>query len=614
MCGICGIINHDPARPVQPEEIRAMRDALAHRGPDDTGEWFGPGAGLGHRWLAIIDPEGGHQPVSDDRAGLHLIFNGEIYNHRELREELEKDGVEFRTKSDSEVLLRLFERDRERMLGRLVGMFAIAVWDEKDRSLFLARDHIGQKPLYYRHGADRFAFASELKSLRRMSDFDENVSRSAISFYLSYQYVPHPLSIYENVFKLPPAHYAVFRDGALCVERWWNPFDAGAKSGSVRETLEKAVEACMVSDVPVGSFLSGGIDSTIVTALMAAKSEKKITAFNIGFDEPEYDESGYARQAADYIGVEFVGDVARPNVPEAFRRLVDDLDEPMADSSAIPMSLLSGLTSGHGKVALSGDGGDELFLGYPRYKAVALAARIDRMPRFLRRILFGGFWKFVPESLEQKTFRRRLKRFVSALAMEPMRRYYEWITIFSDEQKAALMGADATDTFGLLRDSAYAARCSDDVSKAAAFDIEYYLPCDLMAKVDRTSMAHSLEVRAPFLDHRLVELAVSLSVKDRLRGEGGKFVLRKECDDLLPRCTVNRPKMGFGVPVGRWLREDMAEMVRDILLDSTSCGRGLFDARCVENLVLMHLKGRADNGAALWALMCLEWWMRAAKK
>jgi asparagine synthase (glutamine-hydrolysing) len=610
MCGICGIVNRDRGRAVSAGEIRAMRESLRHRGPDDEGEWLGQGAALGHRRLSIIDIEGGRQPMSNEDGTLLLVFNGEIYNYRELRERLVQKGHVFKTASDAEVLLHLYEEEGEAAPASLVGMFAFAIWDAKSGTLFLARDHIGQKPLYYWEGRERFAFASELKAFKCLRDFDEPVSSEAISHYLTFQYIPHPLSIFKNVYKLPPAHYALLRDGRAAVRRYWSPFEPHVERRvAVRSVVEDAVRACMVSDVPVGALLSGGIDSTIVTGLMSREAREPVRAFTIGFEEEKYDEREYAAEAARRFGVENIQEVARPDVLNMFARLVRDLDEPMADSSAAPMSILARLAAGHVKVVLSGDGGDEAFLGYDRYRAVRAAAKMDAMPRFLRRLFFGRVWEHLPAPLEQKSARRRWKRFVGSLESAPARRYYEWISIFSDEEKRELLGGGAADSFAFLRDSGYAKACVDEVGKAAAFDIEYYLPCDLMAKVDRTCMAASLEARAPFLDHRVVESAVRIPENLRLKGREGKRVLRRAFADLLPRRIARRSKMGFGVPVGRWLREEMREMVADLLAKGGKLG-GFVDGGAVGRIVAEHLDGRADHGARLWALLCLEEWLR----
>ncbi|MFN0052983.1 MAG: asparagine synthase (glutamine-hydrolyzing) [Planctomycetales bacterium] len=661
MCGIAGVAWTADAPPLPLSVLERMTTELTHRGPDDAGyyhsvlapqgsgaalpgdllpgeqrEGTGPGGALGFRRLSIIDLQGGHQPLCNEDGSIWIVFNGEIYNYLELREPLERRGHRFRTASDTETIVHLYEEHGARCVEHLRGMFALAIWDQSRRELFLARDRLGKKPLVYRHEAQRLLFASELKALLKVPGVDRELDPAALNEYLTYQYVPHPHCILRGFQKLPPAHWARYRDGQLEVRRYWRPPYAPANSESglppaaesnplssesearrqLRATLTEAVTLRMRSDVPLGAFLSGGIDSTIITGLMQDASSRPVQTFSIGFSIPDFDERSYARQAAAHLRTEHHELIVEPQALSILPKLIWHYDEPFADSSAIPMLYLAEMTRRHVTVALSGDGGDELFAGYDRYQAVRLGERFDRLPGVMRRLLAAPIWQRLPASTRQKSRRRRIKRLLSALGESPERRYLKWISIFDEsrlrsmytpEMAQRLAGADAAKF--LL--SAYGECPSRDfVTRTTCADLLTYLPCDILTKVDLASMAHSLEARCPFLDHQVVELAARLPIEWKLDRRRGKKILVETFADLLPRDIQTRRKMGFGVPLDHWFRNELKPLLCDLLLDRRSLDRGYFRPQAVEQLVEEHLSNRWDHSYRLWSLLVLEMWLR----
>jgi len=634
MCGITGAVWNDPARAVEAETLRRMTDVLRHRGPDDEGQYRSgfqlrpgrdamPGVALGHRRLAVIDLAGGHQPLANEDETVWLVVNGEIYNYRELRHRLEGAGHRFRTNSDSEVIVHLYEDEGPNMLAHLDGMFALAVWDARQGQLLLARDRLGQKPLVYRHEANRLLFASELKSLLEVPGVPREIDPRALDEYLTYQYVPYPRTILRGIAKVPPAHYLVYRGGELAMGRYWNP-DFNAETDQphdelveeLRETLTEAVRARLQSDVPLGAFLSGGIDSTIIVGLMQRLSTQPVRTFSIGFPVAEYDETRYARIVAERFGTVHEEFRVEPRAVDVLDKLIWHFDEPFADSSAVPTWYVSELTRQHVTVALTGDGGDELFAGYPRYRAVRLADHFDRLPGPARRLLASRWWQKLPASPRQKSVVRRWKRFVEVLGQSPLRRYMDWISIFNETRRAELYSDTMlarlpnVDPIEWLWSSAAPSAGRDAVTMISLTDLVTYLPCDLMTKVDIASMAHGLECRQPFLDHRVVELAARIPLKYKLRGGRGKRILVEALADLIPRPIQRRAKMGFGVPLDAWFRGPLAELAREILLDPRTEGRDYFRPDYVRRLIEEHQAGRFDHSYRLWALLVFELWQR----
>jgi asparagine synthase (glutamine-hydrolysing) len=599
-----------------------MVGSLAHRGPDDEGYYWGTGIALGFRRLAVIDLQTGHQPMANEDQSIWVVFNGEIYNFRDLRRRLEGSGHRFRTSSDTEVLLHLYEDEGPSMVRYLRGMFAFALWDSRQRRLMLARDRLGKKPLVYRLEPERILFASELKAILQDPEVPREVDPTSVDFFLTYQYVPYPRTIFRGIHKLPPAHYAIWSHGTLKLYRYWEPpFDEEVPGTPesyrerLREALTDATLARLVADVPIGAFLSGGIDSTITVGLMQRVSGQKVRTFCIGFPVADFDERHYAAAAARHLGTIHEELVLEPNCVEILPKLIWHYDEPFGDSSAIPTFLLSRWVREHVTVALTGDGGDELFAGYPRYRAVKLATWFDRLPGPVRWLVANPLWRFVPASSRQKAKSRQLKKLMQTLRTDPHRRYLKWVCIFdeplrgqlyTDDFAAQLTEDPAEFLLGVFRSM----NDRDLVTQTMNADLVTYLSCDLLTKVDIASMAHGLECRCPFLDHHVVELALRMPVHLKMKGLSGKRILKEAFDDLLPPLLKRRPKMGFGVPLDSWFRGPLAELLQDVLLDTRSRQRGYFEPACVRQLIDEHLSGRWDHSYRLWCLLVLELWHR----
>ena len=652
MCGITGTSWTTREKNVAPRVLRSMTSVLSHRGPDDAGgyhsdlprksflfddesQWadFTPGsetgAALGHRRLSIIDLGTGHQPLCNEDGTIWIAFNGEIYNYQELRSELVQQGHQFKTESDTEVIVHLYEEQGTACVERLRGMFAFGIWDERRQRLFLARDRMGQKPLFYREEPGRLSFASELKSLLQLPQASREVDPHAIDLFLAYQYVPHPWSILKGYQKIPPAHRAIYERGQLTVERYWTPpyqdpqshtdlqFQSPQEwSKALRQTLTESVRIRMRSDVPLGAFLSGGIDSTIIAGLMQSMSERPVHTFSIGFPVKQFDERSYAREAAAMLGTEHHEYVVEPEALEMLPRLAWHYDEPFADSSAIPTMYLSQVTRQEVTVSLSGDGGDELFAGYDRYRAVALSQWFDRLPGIVKKMMTASIWQKLPASVEQKSFRRRVKRFLAGLAVPPERRYLKWVGIFDTERRLEMYTPgfreqlQSFDADQFLLDAYQLCPDRDFVTRTTATDVLTYLPCDILTKVDIASMAHSLECRSPFLDHHVAELAAVMPLNLKMHKGRGKQILVDTFADLLPESIQTRKKMGFGVPLNHWFRNELKPLLHDVLLDQRAIDRQIFNKAAVEQLISEHQNQQWDHSARLWSLLVLEMWFR----
>lgn len=611
-----------------------MTTAIQHRGPDDAGlllssqlplEQSSTQCALGHRRLSIIDIGGGHQPLGNEDGTIWTVFNGEIYNYRELREELIGRGHRFATSSDTEVIVHLYEEMGERCVEKMRGMFAFAVWDHRRGRVLLARDRLGQKPLVYREEESRLLFASELKAILQVPGVPRKVSPQSIDLYLTYQYVPHPHSIFEGYSKLPPAHVAIWESGTLTVQRYWTPpyneppgppLPVDRWQNELRETLTEAVRLRLRSDVPLGAFLSGGVDSTIIAGLMQSLSDRAIHTFSIGFPEKEYDERHYARQAAALLKTDHHEFVVEPSALGMLPELIWHFDEPFSDSSAIPTMYLSEVTRQFVTVALSGDGGDELFAGYTRYQAVSLAGQFDSMPSWMKSVLGWKLWQQIPTSTTQRGLGRRAKRFIEALSQSPERRYLRWIGIFDAQLRSQLYtpefrhqleGFDSSD---FLLDAYALCPNRDFVTRTTAVDVQTYLPCDILTKVDVSSMSVALEARSPFLDHRVVELAARMPIELKFERGRGKKILVDTFKDLLPQDIQTRPKMGFGVPIDHWMRNEYRQFISELLLSDRALERGIFQRKTVERLIQDHMTRRWDHAYRLWNLLCLELWHR----
>ena len=612
MCGIAGIVRSD-GRPIDTGELRDMCDVMVHRGPDDEGVHVGDGIGLAMRRLSIIDLHNGHQPVANEDESVWVVFNGEIYNYRQLRKELEGRGHRFRTSSDTETIVHLYEEFGTRAVEHLRGMFAFAVWDGRLRQLLLARDRLGIKPLYYAERDGEFVFASELKSILQLPHVDRTLNWEAVRHLFTFLATSGTDSIVAGVKKLEPGHVAILREGhRLQTERYWDvtftPDTTATEQDLIRRLrhlLVDTVAAHQISDVPVGAFLSGGIDSSAIVALMARQSSTRIKTFSVGFHEGGFNEHEYARKVAARFGTEHHEIVLEPSVIPNVEDLVWYLDEPFGDTSAIATYVVSKLAATQVKVVLTGDGGDELFAGYDKYVVEGRERRYDRMPHGIRR-LTSALGAALPEGM-------RGRRFLRHLGLDGSRRYLDASTVVSADEMP-----------NLFRDAAFAEmkpydpwaasltyldRGNDWVSTLQYRDLHTYLPLDILTKVDRMTMAHSIEARPPLLDHHLVEFAATVPSHLRLHDGTTKYLFKRAMRGLLPADIIDRPKRGFAVPLARWFRGHLAEFARDILLSDTTRQRQYLNTDYLERLIDRHMQG-CDLDLQLWTTMSFELWCR----
>ena len=627
MCGIAGAVWESDHLRVDPDSLDRMTDALAHRGPDgrDTLWHAHPGGGgvaLGHRRLSIIDLAGGTQPMSNEDATVWITFNGEIYNYRELRDEMVSKGHQFRTNSDTETIVHLYEEYGIECLQRLRGMFAFAIWDASRRRLFVARDRLGQKPLVYQQESDRLLFASEIKSLLQVPGVKRTINLQALDDYLTYGYVPHPRTMFEGIHKLPPAHYGLFEQGRLQIHRYWEPpaeADTTLTLPQLREQLDavlsESVQLRLRSDVPLGAFLSGGIDSTTIVGLMQRHLDRAAQTYTIGFPCASYDESAFARSAADFLHTDHHHDQVQPDSVGLLPTLAWHFDEPFADSSAVPTYYVAQMARRHVTVALTGDGGDELFAGYPRYRTVNRIGLFDRLPGVVKQVVANQLWNGLPNSRESSVL-AKLRFRMQILRQTPDRRYLNWVEFFREGTRQQLYSSDVASQLRghsaerFVADAmAHSGRPSAG-ARAMHTDLQTYLPCDLLAKVDITSMAHGLECRSPFLDHKVVETAATIPFHLATQGGDVKPLLTSTFAELIPPDLRNRPKMGFSIPLDRWFRSDLREFVHDTLLGEKSTARGYFEPAAVREIIDTHNAAIRDNSSQIWSLLFLEMWHR----
>jgi len=621
MCGITGGVPGIDARVLQ-----RMTATLSHRGPDGEGFFHAPGPGgasLGHRRLAIIDLAGGGQPMTTADGRWTIVFNGEIYNFRELRRELEGCGAAFRTKSDTEVLLEAWARWGERSLERLRGMFAFAIWDARERALWLVRDRLGVKPLYYASRGGRLLFGSEMKALLAHPDVSRRLRPSAVDDYLAYLYIPAPQTIFEEIEELPPAHWLHFSNGAIEVRRYWQPrlLPAGEVAEHAAEELhallDEAVRLRLVTDVPLGAFLSGGLDSSSIVALAARAQTDPLRTFSLGFGagEEHYTELDYARLVSNRCRTEHRELTIRPGCAELLPRAVALFDEPFGNPTSLLLYALSAATREHVTVALAGDGGDELFLGYPRHLGARLRRAWSAAPSLLRRAS-SALVARIPEGTHGFHARRRAREFFSAGNGTWQSAYINWVTYFSPAMRrelyspefSAAVGAHSAEHF--LEERFQEVAGADALSQVSYVDLHSFLPHNVLQYGDRMSMAHGLELRLPFTDHCLVEFGLRLPSAQKLRGRETKHLLRKAMRPLLPQETLQRSKLGLNPPLGPWLRRDLAPLVERYLSSQAVEKRGWFRWEAVQGIRDEFSRGRRDYSLHLWALLVLEEWAR----
>jgi asparagine synthase (glutamine-hydrolysing) len=626
MCGICGIVGSRADRPVPLSLLESMTRTLVHRGPDEQRTQIDGNVGLGHCRLKIIDlTADARQPMSNEDDSNWLVFNGEIYNHLALRRELEQKGHRFKSRSDTEVILHLYEEHEEECLSHLRGMFAFAIWDTARKKLFLARDRLGQKPLFYAQTADRLVFASEIKALLQDPDVDRTPNPQAIHHYLSLSYVAGIETAFKGIQRVAPAHKLVYKDGEARTSRYWRLSFAGSTALRGRGTkqveeellarFEEAVSLRLMSDVPLGALLSGGIDSSAVVAMMARSMDRPVKTFTISFEEKSHDESAYARAVAERYATEHREYTVRPDLVETLPSIVEQYDEPFADPSALPTFYLAKVVSEHVTVALNGDGGDECFAGYDRYVKNRVSGYYLKMPRALRRLMATMF-AAVPGGLRQQNILKRLKNYVRAEELPLDRLYCRWLLLFDRQQKQGLYSdgfakaLDVGDTEDLIIGMMKESNGEGVLEASLRTDALSYLPDDLLVKMDRACMAHSLENRSPFLDHEFMEFVAALPTEMKLRGLTRKWILKRAFKGILPGKILHRRKRGFGLPIDRWLRNDLKDMVQDTLLARSAVERGYFRKSTVKRLLEQHMSGQCNWQFHIWNLLMLELWHR----
>ena len=645
MCGICGEINFKKG--VDVETVHKMCHVLAHRGPDDEGMvFFKDGmpiemkandnsfvgeanfeVGLGHRRLSIIDlSDAAHQPMCNEDRTIWIVYNGEIYNFQEIRKILEKKGHFFKSNSDTEVILHAYEEWDVDCLKTFRGMFAFGIWDSRQKRLFLARDRLGKKPLVYYYKNGRFIFASEIKAILQDSEVERKVNISALHHYLTYQYVPSPDSIFEGIWKLPPAHYLLYEgSGNLKIERYWKldfPQSPNFNKNEIelydliRTGLEESVKLRLISDVPLGAFLSGGVDSSIVVGLMSKLSDKPVKTFSIGFEEKEFNELDYSRIVANHFKTEHHEFIVKPDAIEILPKLVWYYNEPFADSSAIPTYYVAKMTKDYVKVVLTGDAGDENFAGYYRYLRSKYVLWFTRLPEKFRKSLLPPFLRTLSSLRWKGKTLNRLADFIEMLTSHQGKNYAEQIKIFNAKEKKSIYTEEFSsqteqiDPLEYLIKKYEEAAGGDFLENLLYLDIVTYLPEDLLVKTDIATMANSIEARVPFLDHRFMEEVAKIPYDLKLKGFKTKYILKKTFSNMLPEAILKRKKMGFGVPIAKWFRNELKDYIFEILLDSKTLNRGYFKREGIERLLNEHIASKYDHSSKIWALLFLEIWFR----
>lgn len=616
MCGICGFVGK-----ADPDLLKKMTGIMKHRGPDAEGYFIDRDVGLGVRRLSIIDLETGDQPIYNEDKTLVVILNGEIYNYKELRDELKARGHRFSTNSDTEVLVHLYEDFKEECLHKIKGMFAFAIWDKKEERLFLARDRLGIKPLYYLYKDNLLLFASEIKALLEDGGVSKDINISALDYYLSFLYIPAPLTIFKGINKLKHGHYLTFKKGKLNLKHYWRinftqdkQCSIGFYKDKIISSLRQAIKSHLVSDVPLGVFLSGGIDSSAIVALMRELGADPIRTFSLGYASrfTSYNELEYSRLVAKRFNTQHQEFMVKPDIREIIPEVVRYLDEPFADSSAVLTYLISKQASQYVKVALSGIGADEVFGGYPRYIAAAISSYYDKLPLLLRQLLQYSSSYIKPTSSGRDTT-GRIKRFLQAGLLKPQERYLSWITYSDNQMKKEIYHPDIKQEINRKNylHLEYLQEMSDQdyLSKVVYLDINTYLPDDLLVMADRMSMANSLELRVPFSDHGLMESCFSIPYQLKLKGLRLKGLLKESLKNILPQKIINKPKQGFMIPLADWLREDLKYYVSQILSKENIKRRGYFNPDYVQALLKRHFSGKAVFTHQIWSLLVLEVWL-----
>jgi len=629
MCGICGIVNRKKDNPVSPSLLSSMCQTMIHRGPDDEGVWAENNTGLGARRLSILDVEGGHQPLANEDRTIWAAHNGEIYNLPALRQELESLGHLFRTHTDTEILVHSYEEWGLDFVHKLRGMFASAIYDKNTKKLMLIRDRLGIKPLHYALLEDKtLVFGSEIKVILAHPQFQRRLNPQALDLFLTLEYIPAPLTIFHEIHKLPAAHILVYQDGHVQLRKYWEidpsaadergnqKTDIAALTDELYTLIKESVELRLLSDVPLGAFLSGGIDSSAIVGLMQQLGTSPLKTFSIGFEDQSYNELDHARRIAQKFGTDHHESVLRPQAMELTEKLIFHLDEPLGDFSIFPTYLVSKMAREEVTVILSGDGGDELFGGYEHYQAQKIS-RI--LPIAALQKPLSPFVRSLPPSAQKKGFLNKLQRFNMGFDFPPALRHFRWMMFFSDKEKRSLYSQDFRQSIGgvlplhrspPLESIFQQSALFDNTTGELYLDLNTYLTDDILVKVDRMSMAASLETRVPLLDHKIVEFAFQLPGRLKLHGMTTKWIFKKTLDRLLPRQTIDRRKEGFSIPIKHWLREDLRELLFDFLSPESIAEGNFFDYRKIQNMLKAHMEGKANFSHQLWSLLVFEIWRK----
>ncbi len=644
MCGITGWINLKQPDSQDPNDavLHKMCEQIVHRGPNSEGLWIDNTVALGMRRLSVIDLETGDQPVFNGDKSVVVMMNGELYNYREIREELERKGRTFTTKSDTEILPHLYDEYGEDLVDHLNGMYAFSLWDTRKKKLIIARDRFGEKPLYYGVFDGKLLYASEPKAILAHPSVTPALDLDSLRQYLSYDYVPAPNSIYKGISKLPAAHILTVENGEIKTRRYWNmswsepgaiatggpdhprakntlPTGRGSasfteKASELRDLLSDAVRMQLVADVPLGILLSGGIDSSTVAAFAVQHATERVKTFSIGFEEDSFDETKYARQVAKHLNTEHYEEkLSAATAGDLISEIATWLDEPLSDGSLIPTYLLASFVRKHVTVALGGDGGDEIFAGYPMYFAHKVAGKYNAIPKFLRSGLIEPIVRNLPVSNKNLSFDYKAKRFVRAAGLDSVERHHSWFGSFSAEEQRSLLLPDVLnssdgDFYRGPRELLAICDATNEVEQMQFIDMNYYLAEDILTKVDRAAMAVSLETRAPFLDPRVAQFAASLPLEYKLNGKSGKHILKAAMADLLPASILNRPKKGFGIPIAEWLKGRLNSLMHDLLATDRLKEQKLFDPVYVQKLIHEHESGLASHHKQLWTLLVFQLW------
>jgi asparagine synthase (glutamine-hydrolysing) len=620
MCGICGILYYDKHRSVEPALLQAMSDRILHRGPDDQGQLIRANVGLAMRRLSIIDVATGHQPIFNEDESMAIVYNGEIFNHRQVRSELEARGHVFRTQADTEVILHAYEEYGVNCPQKLNGMFALAIWDGKRERLFLARDRLGVKPLYYYHDEQQLIFGSELKALTVSPALARRVNLKALDNFLTFEYIPAPLSIFENVFKLPQAHYLLWESGRITIKPYWQLTYQAATGGEdelaerLRLLLQDATKIRLMSEVPLGAFLSGGLDSSAIVAMMAASDPRPVKTFSIGFANSSYNELPYARSVSQRFSTDHSEEIITPDALRLTERIVRQLDEPFGDFSVFPTLMVSEMARQQVTVVLSGDGGDEVLAGYDTYVADRLARRLGRLPGRICRSLLDPLVMALPPTEKKKGLINKSRRFLEGLRLPADLQHVRWMIFMRQQEKQALYTPELwsalreQDPYDFIREKFAACSSSAPLDQQEYVDIMTYLVDDILVKVDRMSMLVSLEARTPFLDYRVVEFCASLPPNLRLAGSQSKYLLKKAMQGILPEMILHRGKEGFSIPIKQWLKNELRPLMEEYLSPVRLKRAGEFQPGYVQKLMQEHLRGSENHSHRLWALMMYQMW------